>query len=61
MSEPKDPVSVADLLQTVLWDYDPDDETTSPLMSTDRFFRDFPWEPEEVFVVGEGSSGGGGE
>lgn len=38
---------VADVLDQVAWDYDPEDDLLSPLCSTERYFRDFPWEPEE--------------
>lgn len=34
---------VADLLDKVVWDFDPEDELLSPLVSTERYFRDFPW------------------
>lgn len=39
---------VADVVDRVAWDYDPEDHRLSPLVSTRRYFRDFPWEPEEV-------------
>jgi hypothetical protein len=39
---------VADVVDRVAWDYDPEDHALSPLVSTRRYFRDFPWEPEEV-------------
>lgn len=53
MSERENPASVSELLQAVAWDYDPEDDFISPLTPTDRYFRDFPWEPEE------GLEGGG--
>ncbi len=34
---------VADLLDKVAWDFDPEDDLLSPLVSTERYFRDFPW------------------
>jgi hypothetical protein len=42
--------SLAKAIDAVRWDYDPEGEELSPLVSTERYFRDFPWEPEEVFV-----------
>jgi len=41
---------VADLLDGVRWDYDPEQEEVSPLISVERYFRDFPWEPPEVMA-----------
>ncbi|MEM9552729.1 MAG: hypothetical protein AAGC60_00600 [Acidobacteriota bacterium] len=36
--------TLADLLDRVRWDYDPvRDDVTSPLVTTERFFDDFPW------------------
>ena len=43
-------VRLAEALDAVRWDYDPEDDRLSPLVSTERYFRDFPWEPEDVFV-----------
>ncbi|MDY7091692.1 MAG: hypothetical protein SX243_01835 [Acidobacteriota bacterium] len=43
------PAALGDLLDRVSWDYDPEAERLSPLVSTERYFRDFPWEPEGVF------------
>jgi len=43
---------VAEIIDTVVWDYDPEDDQPSPLVSTQRYFRDFPWEPEEVMSPG---------
>jgi hypothetical protein len=40
--------SGADILDRVRWDYDPEGEQLSPLVSTERYFRDFPWEPAEL-------------
>jgi hypothetical protein len=34
----------ADLLDAVPWDFDPEADP-SPLVSTHRYFDDFPWEP----------------
>ena len=50
--------SLADTLDTVRWDYDPEGEELSPLVSTERYFRDFPWEPEGVFRDEPGASSG---
>ena len=36
----------ADVLDGAFWDYDPEADLLSPLVTTDRYFRDFPWEPE---------------
>lgn len=36
----------ADVVDGVAWDYDPEQERLSPLVSTRRWFRDFPWEPD---------------
>ena len=36
----------ADVLDGVDWEFDPEDELVSPLVSTERYFRDFPWEGE---------------
>ncbi len=33
----------ADVLDDVDWEFDPEDELVSPLVSTERYFRDFPW------------------
>ena len=35
----------ADVLDGAFWDYDPEADLLSPLVTTDRYFRDFPWEP----------------
>ncbi len=53
MTEPKgrppgrDPVTdtaaVGQVLDAIRWDYDPEEEELSPLVSTERYFRDFPW------------------
>ncbi len=37
----------ADVLDGVAWDFDPEDEYVSPLVATERYFRDFPWMPED--------------
>ncbi len=37
---------VADVLDGVAWDFDPEDDFVSPLVTTERYFRDFPWTPE---------------
>jgi hypothetical protein len=49
MAEDSAKLAVADLLDSVRWDYDPESDQLSPLVSTERYFRDFPWEPAEVF------------
>lgn len=36
----------ADVLDGAFWDYDPEADLLSPLVTTDRYFRDFPWESE---------------
>jgi hypothetical protein len=33
-------------MDSVSWDYDPGSEAVSPLVPTERYFRDFPWEGE---------------
>ena len=43
----RDETPVAEVIDSVLWDYDPDAEEISPLISAERYFRDFPWDPEE--------------
>ena len=35
---------LAELLDRVRWDYDERRESLSPLTTTERFFRDFPWD-----------------
>lgn len=35
---------VAEVMDSVRWEYDPEDELLSPLVSTERYFRDFPWD-----------------
>jgi len=47
----------ADVLDRVRWDYDPEGEQLSPLVSTERYFRDFPWEPEELVETIGGENG----
>lgn len=39
----RDPSEVAEVMDTVAWDYDPGTEAISPLTPTERYFRDFPW------------------
>lgn len=39
---------VAEVIDAVDWDYDPESQNLSPLVSTQRYFRDFPWEPEDL-------------
>lgn len=36
---------VAEVIDGVVWDYDPEKDP-SPLVSTRRYFRDFPWDPD---------------
>ena len=36
----------ADVLDGAFWDFDPEADLLSPLVTTDRYFRDFPWESE---------------
>lgn len=36
--------SLADLLERMDWNYSASDREPSPLATTERFFRDFPWE-----------------
>ncbi len=40
--------TVAAIIDAVRWDYDPESEEASPLMPAEQYFRDFPWEPEEL-------------
>lgn len=41
------PKSSAHIFDTVRWDYDPEDDQLSALVPAERYFRNFPWEPEE--------------
>lgn len=36
----------ANVLDEAFWDFDPEADLLSPLVTTDRYFRDFPWENE---------------
>lgn len=38
--------SFAELMDRVVWDYSPRDEELSPLVSTARYFDEFPWDGE---------------
>lgn len=38
---------VADIVDGVVWDYDPENDQPSPLVSTRRYFRDFPWDDDD--------------
>lgn len=38
--------ALAEVIDAVRWDYDPEDDDVSPLVSTERYFRDFPWDGE---------------
>lgn len=40
--------SSAEIFDSVTWDYDPEHEDPSPLVPTERYFRDFPWEPDDL-------------
>ena len=43
-ASPKQPAGqVADILDGVAWDFDAEDDLLSPLVTTERYFRDFPW------------------
>jgi len=55
MTEPR---RLAEVIDSVRWDYDPEAEHFSPLVTTERYFRDFPWEPEDVFRSQASSSEG---
>lgn len=46
----------ADVLDGAFWDYDPEADVLSPLVTTDRYFRDFPWEPDPIDAPGSGSA-----
>ena len=48
MAERPPHATVADILDAVSWDYDPESRQLSPLVSAERYFRDFPWEPAEA-------------
>ncbi len=37
----------ADVLDGVAWDFDPEGDSVSPLVTTERYFRDFPWLPDD--------------
>lgn len=39
--------AVADEMDRVDWGYDPDDAVVSPLVKTEQFFRDVPWDGDE--------------
>lgn len=48
--------SLADLLDGVRWDYDPSrhDLDTSPLVTAERYFAEFPWEPDATASEDDG-------
>lgn len=46
----------ADVLDGAFWDFDPEADLLSPLVTTDRYFRDFPWESESRAEPGRGST-----
>ena len=39
--------AVADEMERVQWDYDPEDDLASPLVKAERYFRDFPWDVDD--------------
>ena len=39
--------SAGGLLDEVPWEFDPEAQDPSPLVATERYFLDFPWEPDE--------------
>ena len=39
--------TLADLLDSVRWDYDPAQRMLSPLVATARWFEGFPWDGED--------------
>lgn len=41
-----DEPSTAETIDAIRWDYDPEGDQLSPLVSSARYFRDFPWESE---------------
>lgn len=45
--QPQPGGQAADVLDRVEWDYDPEDDLLSPLVTTERYFRDFPWNDAE--------------
>lgn len=40
-------VTLADALDEVRWDFDPERQVLSPLVTTARWFQDFPWDGDE--------------
>ena len=44
---PPDPATLADILESVNWEYDDAVLDLSPLVATDRYFQSFPWDGEE--------------
>jgi hypothetical protein len=38
--------AVAEVLDRIDWDFDPEQDLVSPLVTTERYFRDFPWDEE---------------
>jgi len=46
----------ADVLDGAFWDFDPEADLLSPLVTTDRYFRDFPWESESGTESGPSST-----
>ena len=45
--KPQPAGAAADLLDGVTWDFDPEDDLVSPLVTTERYFRDFPWDERD--------------
>lgn len=44
--------SSVEIFGSVVWDYDPEDDSVSALASAERYFRNFPWEPIEPAAGG---------
>ena len=40
-------LTLADALDGVRWDFDPAQQILSPLVTTARWFEDFPWDGDE--------------
>lgn len=41
------PVDTAEEMERIRWDYDPEDDLASPLVRTERYFQDFPWDADD--------------
>jgi len=46
--EDADVLSVAQAMQLVRWDFEPDDEDSAFEVSTGAFFEEFPWDGEDA-------------